>query len=140
LNIDRPRNADQINVIANQTVLKDSMAFEGRTPCMKFSDGQPGAGCIKLKWYVVLYADSKTKEPTTYRMNGTAYRREGAKSGTWRIITEKDGTTIYQLNSDKVNAPLYLLKLDENILVFIDEERELLVGDKNFSYTLNKRW
>jgi hypothetical protein len=139
LSIDKPLNTDQINITPKQTTLKDSFAFEGRTPCREFAVIHPGPNCIKLKWYIVLYADTKTNKPTTYHLNGN-YRREGGKRGPWRIITGKDGRIIYQLNSDKENDSIYLLKLDDNILVFTDTEGNLLVGDKNFSFTLNRRW
>jgi len=41
---------------------------------------------------------------------------------------------------EKPNESIYLLKLNENILGFADQQGKLLVGDKNFSYTLSKRW
>jgi hypothetical protein len=44
------------------------------------------------------------------------------------------------LNDENGNGFLYLLKLDEHILVFIDAQGKLLVGDEDFSYTLNNRW
>jgi hypothetical protein len=49
----------------------------------------------------------------------------------------KNGRIIYQLNDEKENGFLYLLKLDEHILVFTDANGKLLVGDEDFSFTLN---
>ena len=69
---------------------------------------------------------------------GTPWRKEGVKTGTWEIITGKNGTITYRLNDDNGKAFLYLLKLDEHILVFTDKDGKLLVGDKDFSYTLNR--
>ncbi|MES1218423.1 MAG: hypothetical protein ABUT20_23150 [Bacteroidota bacterium] len=140
LNIVPVSESDEINIMPKSTLVKDSMAFEGRTPCRGFASIPPGTLCYKLKWHVVFYTDIKTQKPTTYQMNGTAYRSVGAKSGTWEIITGKDNRIIYKLNSEKENAPLYLLKLDENVLIFTDEQGKLLVGDEDFSYTLNRRW
>ena len=57
-----------------------------------------------------------------------------------RIITGQNGQTIYQLNDDKGSAFLYLLKLDEHILVFPDARGKPLVCNEDFSYTLNGRW
>ena len=42
------------------------------------------------------------------------------------------------MNDDKGNGLLYLLKLDEHILVFTDAHEKLLVGNEDFSYTLNR--
>jgi len=42
------------------------------------------------------------------------------------------------LNDDKENGFLYLLELDENILMFIDAQGNLLVGNEDFSYTMNR--
>jgi hypothetical protein len=99
----------------------------------------PGRLCYKLKWYIVLYANSKVNRPDRYKILGTAWRKEGGKGGTWKIIAQK-GRTIYQLNDDKGNGFLYLLNLDEHILVFTDAQGKLLVGDEDFNYTLNGRW
>ncbi len=85
-----------------------------------------------------MYADAKTIKPATYYIKGTAVRHNG-KTGTWTMNTEKDGRIIYKLHSDN-NEVLHLLKIDDNILVFIDQQGKLLVGDEDFSYSLNKAW
>lgn len=133
----KPSVTDQINITAKQTVLTDSMAFQGRTPCKVPGINRPGVECYKLKWYAVLYADAAKNQPGTYRILGTPWRKEGGITGNWNIITRKNGRIIYRLNDKKGNGFLYLLKLDENILVFTDPDGKLLVGDEDFSYTLN---
>jgi hypothetical protein len=121
-----------------QTVLKDSMAYEGRTPCGVPGIIPSGMTCYKLKWYIVFYANAHNNQPTTYRLYGTPYRKEGGIKGEWKIITGADGRIIYQLYDDAGKAFIYLLKTDENILVFTDASGKLLVGNEDFSYTLNK--
>ena len=133
-----PSVTDQININPKQTALTDSMAFQGRTPCKVPGIIRPGVECYKLKWYAVLYADAAKNQPGTYRILGTPWRKEGGITGNWNIITGKDGRIIYRLNDEKGNGFLYLLKLDENILVFTDADGKLLVGDEDFSYTLNR--
>jgi hypothetical protein len=128
----------QVNLTAQQTVLKDSMAFEGRTPCKVPGIIAPGKECYKLKWYIVFYANAKKNEPGSYKIFGTPWRQKDGRTGNWKIITGKNGRIIYQLNDDSGNGFLYLLKLDENILVFTDADGKLLVGDEDFSYTLNR--
>jgi hypothetical protein len=72
-------------------------------------------------------------------MNGTAYRKETMSKGKWQIINGKDGRIIYKLNPEKQSYTLYLLKADENVLLFVDADGNLLVGNEDFSYALNKR-
>jgi len=96
--------------------------------------------CYKIKWWIIFYADSATHEPNTYKLFGTNWRKEGSKTGSWKMITEKDGRTIYQMNNDNGSPFLRLLKLDEQILMFTDANGKLPVGDHDFSYTLNKKW
>lgn len=138
LNNIEPVKTDQANIIAKQTVLEDSMAFEGRTPCNVPGIIAPGSECYKLKWYIVLYGNAENKSPGKYKIYGTSWRKESAKTGNWKISTGKDGRVIYRLNDDKENGFIYLLKLDEHILVFTDAQGKLLVGDEDFSYTLNR--
>jgi len=133
-----PLVTDQTNMSAKQTPLKDSMAFEGRTPCGVPGIIAPGALCYKLKWYIVFYADPAINQPTTYRLFGTPYRKEGGLKGTWKIVTGKDGRIIYQLNDKSGKAFINLLKTDENILWFTDQKGKLLVGNEDFSYALNR--
>jgi hypothetical protein len=135
-----PKVTSQISVAAKQTSLKDSMAFKGRTPCRVSGIIAPGRECYKLKWYVVFYSNSENNKPRTYKVLGTPWRKEGGRIGTWEIVKGMDGRTIYQLNDENGNAWMDLVKLDENILVFTDKQGKLLVGNEDFSYTLNRKW
>jgi hypothetical protein len=139
LNAATPSDSKEVSIFSNQSSLKDSMGFGGRTPCHDFAEVHPSPSCIKIKWFIILYADSKTGQPTTFLLNSDNLRR-GGKRGNWQIVRKNDGRIIYQLNSETENASIYLLKLDDNILVFTDADGNLLVGDKNFSFTLNKRF
>jgi hypothetical protein len=139
LNSMTPSRSDQISITAAPTTLKDSITFVGRTPCNVPGVSVPGKQCYKLKWHVVLYAGTQMNKPGRYRILGTPWREDGGKTGSWKIITGRDGRIIFQLNEDSGNALLYLLKLDERILVFTDAQGRLLVGDEDFSYTLNGR-
>jgi hypothetical protein len=125
---------DQVNIAASSTVLRDSMAFEGRTPCGIPGVIAPGRRCYKLKWYIILYNDN------SYRIPGSPWYSDGGRKGKWKITKGKEGRITYQLKVDKENIVLYLLKLDENILVFTDADGKLLTGNEDFSYTMNRRW
>lgn len=131
--------SDHVNLSPHQTAIKDSLDFEGRTPCQIPGIIPAGTQCYKLKWHIILYADTRTNRPGRYKIFGTTWRQDGPKTGHWKIITGKDGRITYQLNDEKGEKLLYLLKLDENILIFTDAAGKLLVGDEDFSYTLNRR-
>lgn len=110
------------------------MAYQGRTPCQGLSDNP---ACEKMKWYILLFTDPQTKKPTYFLEGGRQYKKASMSKGKWDII-EKNGRTIYRLLSEKWPNPMYLLRSTDAILFITDAEGNLLVGDKNFSYTLNR--
>jgi hypothetical protein len=133
-----PVRSNKISTIAGETILSDSLSFQGRTPCKVPGIIPAGMLCYKLKWWIVLYSDKTNHQPAGYKVFGTAYRKEGGKRGNWKLSKNKNGRIVYQLNDDDGNGFIYLLKLDENILVITDAVGNLLVGDEDFSYTLNR--
>ena len=69
---------------------------------------------MKVKWRVTLYQNPKTKSPTTYKIEGSLYRR-ALREGTWSVV-HRDGTVVYHLAATKTEADLFLLKGDDNVL------------------------
>jgi hypothetical protein len=117
--------------------------YEGRSPCQEIAreiNKTVAADCMKLKWDLTLYQIPATGLPTTYKLKGTFYRQQIGE-GKWTIIkgakTNPDAV-VYQLDSDKAQEPLFLLKADDNIIFFLSKEKNLLVGNDDFSYTLNR--
>lgn len=139
LNNLNPSAPGRINLVARPARLADSLVFDGRTPCNIPGLLTPGRTCYKIKWTITLYANAGRNMPLTYKIRGTAWRNQGFTTGTWKIITAPNGQVTYQLNNDDGTASLYLLQADERILVFTDAKGRLLVGDEDFSYTLNRR-
>lgn len=139
LNNISPSPSDEINIGTKQTGWKDSIAFEGRTPCNVPGIIPAGTVCYKLKWYIVFYAGNGKDKTGQYKVLGTPWRKEGGRTGNWEISSGKNSKITYQLKDDKGNVFLYLLQLDEHILVFTDKEGKLLVGDHDFSDTLNRQ-
>jgi hypothetical protein len=134
--------SDQINIPIRKYTLNDYQVYEGRTPCQELSaisgmNKRPE--CNKMKWYMILYTDPKTHQPSYYLKGGRAYRKETMDRGKWNISSGKDGRTIYTLSPEKDPWSFYLVQVDDNILVFTDKEGNLLVGNEDFSYTLNRR-
>jgi hypothetical protein len=138
LNTLTPVPSNQLSLAVRETVFPDSMVYNGRTPC-----GVPGIAdanqtCYKLKWRVILYANSKSNQPTGYKILGTPWRQKGGSTGNW-IVLNKDSKLVYQLMDEKGSPFIHLLKLDENVVIFTDAKGNLLVGNHDFSYTLNKQ-
>jgi hypothetical protein len=79
--------------------------------------------------------------PTTYLLNRSdrLFLQYPGKKGTWKIVRGKDGRIIYELKPDNDEKPTYLLKLDNNVLIFSDAKGNLLVGDEDFSFTLSRK-
>jgi hypothetical protein len=140
LNRVAPVVTDEITVAFKNPILKDSMAYQGRTPC-----GVPGMKsaekpCYKLKWYLVFYADAKSSEPLIYKLRSVVKEQVMDKVGAWKITVGKHGRIIYELKDQNGNAFVNLIKLDDNILAFADADEKLLVGNEDFSYTLSRKW
>lgn len=114
--------------------------FEGRPPCLEIARQlqiRVGPECIKAKWRLILFQDSVTRQPTTYKLLGKFLPPEGK----WKLVkgaTSNPKADIIHLNPDKPAASFYLLKGDDNVLFILDENRELRVGNENFSFTLNR--
>jgi hypothetical protein len=141
LNIDTPVKTDQFNLQLKPTPAESSMTFQGRTPCQELSrllGLNKSAACDKMKWYIILYVDPVTGKPSYYLKGGRGYKKETMTRGHWEISQRRDGKMIYKLDPEKKASAVYLLKADDNILFFTDPEGNLLVGNENFSYTLNR--
>ncbi|WP_132052162.1 hypothetical protein [Pseudocnuella soli] len=142
LNSTTPVIANAVSIHAEQTATGSPLVFEGRTPCNALPQIlgiQKSDACNKMKWYFHLYTDSITGAPAHFLMGGIGYRKETMAKGNWKITTDQNGNTVYQLYFNQWARPLSLLKGDDNILFFIDNDGRLLVGNEDFSYTLNRR-
>lgn len=117
--------------------------FEGRSPCQEIAKMLEVSGrdaCIKIKWQLILFQDPETQAPTTYALGGFAWRNP-PKTGKWAIVKgskEDADAVVIQLDPDDTKGFLSFLKADDNILFFLDKNREILVGNERFSFTLNR--
>jgi hypothetical protein len=60
--------------------------------------------------------------------------------GNWYILqgTPTDANaTVFQLKLDATTS-LFLLKGDDNVLFILDRNKNFLIGNEKFSYTLNR--
>jgi len=114
--------------------------FVGRTPCKEFMKElnlEASAECAKRKMSVILYHDSITHQPTTYKTGGMA---KWSGEGKWQIITgmpTDPNATVFQLILD-TNTSLFLLKGDDNVLFILDKNKNFLIGNEKYSYTFNR--
>ncbi|HEX6189272.1 MAG TPA: hypothetical protein VFZ40_14425 [Pyrinomonadaceae bacterium] len=130
---------------ASQITTDSSMLgrFVGRSPCHEVASQLSKAvppDCMKVKWDLTLYHDRNTLAPNTYKLRGTFFR-ERVREGKWTIVRgtkTSPNAVVYQLDPDKPLGSLFLLKADSNILFFLDKEGNHLIGNANFSYTLNR--
>jgi hypothetical protein len=139
LQVTSPTTAASPKITASSIVGR----FEGRSPCLEVArelNKAVDADCIKVKWDLTLYQDPSTATPTTYKLNGTFYR-ERVREGKWAILRGSKinpAAVVYQLDPDKLQRSLLFLKAGDNILFFLDRSRNLMVGNGDFSYTLNR--
>jgi hypothetical protein len=137
-----PVKTDGIKIPASKHAIQNLQVYEGRTPCQELS---ASAGlnrrpeCDKLKWYMILYADPVTHQPTYYLKGGRSFPREKMEQGKWKISNGVDGRIFYTLSPDNQPWSFNLVQLDDNILVFTDKLGNPLVGNENFSYVLNRK-
>lgn len=114
--------------------------FAGRTACQEFMKElnlETNPNCIKRKMKIILYQDPATGNPTTYETKGMA---KWSGKGKWFILQgtpTNPGATVFQVVLD-AKTSLYLLKGDDNVLFILDRNKNFLVGNEKFSYTLNR--
>ena len=117
--------------------------FEGRSPSLGVNQ-QLGGGLPSdydhLKWQLILFRDTVTLKPTTYRLTTEMFDRRPLK-GKWRIAKgtkTNPAATVYVLETSLPGKSICLLKGDENVLFILDEKLAFRVGNRDFGYTLNR--
>ncbi len=117
--------------------------FEGRTPCEFFRELQPqlAPGCLKIKWRLTLWHGATRRAITNYRVEGALFP-DGAREGS---VTALPGTPfdanarVLRLDAGAPAQPLFLMMGDDNVLLFLDSAGKPGLGNRDFSYTLNRR-
>jgi hypothetical protein len=118
--------------------------FDGRTPCHELA-GQLNEPireeCTKIKWRFKFYKDPANSNTGTFELTGFVFKRDNPTIGKWHTIkgtTANPDAIVYYLDVPG-KSPLLLQKADENIFFFLDANKNLLVGNRDFSYTLNRK-
>jgi hypothetical protein len=148
---------DPVNIPSNEgnrqkveeTLLTDSLVFEGRTPCYEpllALSGKTTAGCNLVKCRITFFRDSQSHAPSFLKFYSIHVGTGGTRyvaTGTWVIMrgTKNDPNSILyrlQFNPEKPQQDLTFLKGDDNILFLLDNEFNCMPGNNYSSYTLNR--
>lgn len=116
--------------------------FDGRTPCQGIArelavPARPG--CWKAKWRLTLFHDPGTRQPASYRLEGTLYR-SAPREGRWRILpaTAARYPKVYELQSAAGDPSVLLLEGDDGVLFFLDRQQRPMPGNARNAYTLDR--
>jgi len=122
------------------------LIFDGRTPCREIAIDHPemkaSQACFKLKWRLILNRDSVTHQPTTCNIRNIVDNQPRTVSGKWKILNGTDSNPtclIYKIEVDNLAEPILLLAGDTDVLFFLDKNKVPLIGNEDFSFTLNKK-
>jgi hypothetical protein len=116
--------------------------FEGRCACQELAavlKKEVSSDCFKTKWGLNLFQNPDTKEPTTYVLAGSFFR-QAIRKGNWHIVkgTKEDPDDLVLALEVENQQTIYLLKGDDNVLFFLDNDKNILTGNDLFNYTLNR--
>lgn len=129
------QTAEKANIVAG--------VFDGRTPCQELAkqlNQQTTAECIKIKWRLKLYKEFAQDNSGVFELEGFAFRGANTLKGKWHTTI---GTMInpeaivYELVHPE-RGSLFLQKANDNVFFFLDSQKKLMVGNRDFSYTLNR--
>jgi hypothetical protein len=124
--------------------------YYGRTPCniaLREINNISAEGCQIIKCRLVLLENTNTHAPANFIIQtiyvGNGDNNKYTVTGTWKLLEgtiDNPAAVVYQLLPDtgKSQNQLLLVKADDNILYFIDNDTRLLVGNSYSSYTLNR--
>jgi hypothetical protein len=130
-------------IVYNNSSSTETKIFQGRTPCKEISK-EVNMGiknpCYKLKWLLTLNRDPATGKPSVYQLNRTQHR-QSLIEGKWQILPGNKSYpgTIIQLDPDKPGQSISFLWADNNVLFFLDRNKKPLIGNYDFSYTLDSK-
>jgi hypothetical protein len=126
----------EVKLNSFKTHFEDSIVFVGRTPCRGIEElmyGKTRPECYKKKWKISMYKNKPGANSGTYKI-GASQPTEGQ----WKIKNDKAGNIIYSLDLNNGHT-IDLLQTDENIVYIMDPKGGLMVGDHDFSYSLNRK-
>jgi hypothetical protein len=106
--------------------------FEGRVPC---------EGCERIDVFLALFVSEQNDAPTTYLLSMAYVGTEAArqeKLGRWSRQTLDTSEVVYQLGAPSPPGLAQYLVIDEEVLLVLDEELNLRVGDGAHAFALSR--
>lgn len=92
----------------------------------------PSHNCEKIKWQLTLFRDARTNGPGAFLYEGTRTTRRGV----WTIqrgTPSNPNAQVYRLTPTPTGKVLSLLSVDDKVLLLLDAELRVLVGDASRS-------
>ena len=80
-----------------------------------------------------MYKDKPNANSGTYKIGSIETR-----DGKWKLKMDQANKIIYSLDLNNGNT-IDLLQTDENIVYIMDPKGGIMVGDHDFSYSLNRK-
>ncbi len=122
------------------------LVYEGRTPCQEMAGGHPEmkatSSCFKIKWKLTLNRDPITFEPSTCTIRNIVDNEPRDITGNWEIVKGTPANPraiVYKIEVSNLSRPIFLFAGDEHVLFFLDNNYKPMVGNKDFSFTMNRR-
>lgn len=116
--------------------------FQGRTPCQAIAKQlklHVSHECWKMKWLMILKRDPQTPEANTFQLRQTNINGD-ILQGSWEARrTEAGNILVLKMKNAGQDCQLQFLVGDENVLFILDEQLHPLVGNSEFSFTLNRK-
>lgn len=132
--------------------------FVGSSPCdalpREFLEVPTNASCERITWQLTLRTNRNVRAPATFSLvatygmtetNGLGFFQGGTKTevaGQWTInhgTKANAAASVYQLNAEATRRSLSLVKIDDNLLHLLTEDKALMIGNAGWSYTLNRK-
>ena len=131
--------------------------FVGSTPCdtgpRSFLTGAAtNDTCVKITWHLTLSTNENAlatyKLVATYGMQAQSqpgFVNEGTTvqlEGTWQIIKgakSNPDAAVYEIQAEKPRRSLSFIKMGDNLLHLLNDDKSLMVGNDLWSYTLNRK-
>jgi hypothetical protein len=147
LNRKEPIPNEEISIISTITDDKSlQLVYDGRTPCQEIGNEHPEMkvtpSCFKIKWRLILNRDAVTYKPTTCTIRNIVNNQPRDISGKWEIVKgtkTNPNAIIYKITVNNLSEPILLFAAEDNVLFFIDKDKKPMKGNKDFSFTLNKK-
>lgn len=119
------------------------LVFDGRTPCQSFAKAyaemKVSADCFKLKWKLTLNRKNAGDLHGSCIIRNIVGHTPRDMTTSWELIKNDKGQWFYKIMDPRMKDAIQFFLADENVLLFVDPNLELFIGNEDFGFALNKR-